>query len=615
MTLPGTTLRSRGVNPRLGTYFGIFTSAIAALVMTMLILEQLGYSEAVLRPAMLVIPVILVALVGLVARTADPLEFFAAGRRVPAVYTGTALALSALGGTGIVSLAGLMFLNGMDAWAVGTGLIAGFVVMGVLVAPFLRKFGGFTVPSYLGRRFESRPVAITAAALFAVPMLLVLSAEMAVALDAAHWLTGYPRALLALVMLAALAATLVLGGVRSLSWSQTAQAIIAFVALVVPASIIAIWAGNIPLPQFSYGPTLRAMSRLENWQGLPIPLPTPLALDYAGTDLTAIGQRFARPFGAAGRIAYILTSLVVMAGIAAAPWLAVRASATPTIYDSRKAAGWAVFFIGMALLTVSAIAVFLRYAVMEGISGHAPGSLPGWFTGLVASGHAGIPEGVAKVPLAGITWRRDAVLFSLPAAAGLPLALQYLSLIGAIAAALGAAAASTVALAAVVVEDGIAGSTVQPLPDATRLALARLAILAVAALGVTMAMILPIDPFRHFTWALSLSAATAFPVVVMSIWWKRMNEIGAFSALIAGFTVTSFAILLGEAQLIPFKGPLAGALGLPVAVATAFVVSSVTAPSSRAALELVIGIRIPGRETIYDREMRLQRLKRRQSGS
>ena len=357
------------------------------------------------------------------------------------------------------------------------------------------------------------------------------------------------------------------------------------------------------------------MSRLENWQGLPIPLPTPLALDYAGTGLTAIGQRFAKPFGAVGMPAYILTTLVVMAGIAAAPWLATRANSTPTIYESRKSTGWAVFFVGATLLTLSAIAVFLRVAVMEGVATLPPDKLPEWFKGLMAAGHAGIPDGVARVPLAGITWSRDAVLYSLPVAAGFPVALQYLALIGAIAAACAAAAATIVALAATVVEDGIAGSSVQPLPDGARLMLARGAIVIVAATGVVMVALVRIDPFRHLTWALSLSAATAFPVVVLSIWWKRLNEIGALAAMLTGFAVTIVAIVLGEAQLIPFKGTLAGALGLPAALIVAFVVANVTAPSSKTALELVLGMRIPGRETIYDREMRLLRLKRRQSGA
>jgi cation/acetate symporter len=305
---------------------------------------------------------------------------------------------------------------------------------------------------------------------------------------------------------------------------------------------------------------------------------------------------------------------VVMAGIAAAPWLTPRCNATPTIYDARKSMGWAVFFVGATVLTLSAIAVFLRVAVLEGVASLTPDKLPAWFNGLMAAGHAGIPDGVGRIPLAGITWRRDAVLFSLPVAAGLPVALQYLSLIGAIAASLAAAGATVVALATSVVEDGIGGSSVEPLPDAPRLLSARIAIVAIAATGMIMVALVRIDPLRHLTWALSLSAATAFPVVVLSIWWKRLNEIGALAALSTGFAITIVGIVLGEAGVLPLKGPLAGALGFTVATIVAFVVSNMTAPSSKTALELIMSMRIPGRETIYDREVRLSRLKRRQSG-
>jgi cation/acetate symporter len=599
----------RAVNSRLGTYFGIFTSLFCGLLVILLILEQLGISDGTLGLAMLIAPLGLIVLIGLFSRTEVPLEFLAAGRRVPAVFTGAGLALTTLGGTGIVCLTGVLFLHGGDAWAIGTGLVVGLVVMGVLIAPFLRKYGGYTVPAFLGRRFESRIVVVISAAIFAVPVFLILSAELEIAIYAARWLTGLPRRAIEITLMVVVVATIVLGGVRSLTWAQTAAAIVAITALAVPACIIAILDGTIPIPQLSHGPVLRTMNRLENLHGVPIPLPPPLAFDVAGLEPSAISQRFTKPFGTIGPIAYVLTSLVIAAGVAAAPWIAIRSIATPTIYESRKAAGWAALFVGVVLLTLSSIAVFLRMVVLQEVITLTPDKFPDWFKDLIAQGHVALAGERGKVGLAMLNWERDAALMALPVAAGFPKVLQYLSAIGAIAAAVTAAAAATVSFAAAIVEDGIGGSL--QTTDRTRVFLLRLSMILIALVGTLMVSMVRIDPLQHLWWALALSASTAFPVLVLSVWWRRLNEAGTLVALVTGFIVTLAAILLSELDLIPFKGPLAGALGAPAAVLAAFVVSHLTAPSSKTALELAQAIRIPGRETLYDRELRLSRLKRR----
>lgn len=188
------TSRTRFVNPRLGTYFGIFTSLLAGLVLLLLIFEQLGISETLLRWAMLLGPLVLYAAIGAAVPTREPLDYFASGRRVPAGYTGLGLASSAMGATGIVATVGVFFLIGFDAVWIVIGGLAGFVIMSVMLAPFFRKFGAFTVPSYLGRRFESRAVRLLSAGLLAVPMLLFLAAELSMGAYAASWLSGESRA-------------------------------------------------------------------------------------------------------------------------------------------------------------------------------------------------------------------------------------------------------------------------------------------------------------------------------------------------------------------------------------------------------------------------------------
>src|SRR5437868_9289678 len=152
------TSRTRLVNPRLGTYFGIFTAAFAALVLLAMMFEQLGATDALVRLTMFGGPIALYAVIGLGCRAREVADYFACGRRVPAFFNGLVLAVTALGGAGFLALTGSLLIVGFDAMCLSIGWCAGLVFMGVLFAPFVRKFGAYTLPTFLGRRFESGTV-------------------------------------------------------------------------------------------------------------------------------------------------------------------------------------------------------------------------------------------------------------------------------------------------------------------------------------------------------------------------------------------------------------------------------------------------------------------------
>ncbi len=604
--------RTRAVNPRLGTYFGIFASMFAALVLVLLILEQLGVSDSLLRALMLVGPLALYAAIGLSASSRDQIDFFASGRRVPAVFNGIVLATCTIGATGIVAGTGLFFLNGFDAWALVIGLTGGLVVMAVLIAPFLRKFGAFTVPSYLGRRLESRMVRLGAAAMVTVPMLLVIAAEIRMGVFAAAWLSGQTETLVALVLVVLMTVAIVGGGMRSASWSNASQSIAAMMALAVPAGMVATAVTNLPFAPLSHGPVLRALGRLEHQQGLPIPDLPPLAFDLAGMAAEPIIHRIGTPFGSIGSTSFLLASLTIMAGIAAAPWLLPRIGTTPSIYETRKSLGWGVFFVGMILLTVSSIAVFMREIVMEQLVGQSIDQLPDWFRTLVAAGFAEAQGQVPRLPLGSFSFKRDAVLFALPIASDYPAVLVYLSLTGAVAAAVAAASMAALSLGTILAEDVVNGLKWEPAPNRLRLIIARLSIVVAALIGTWLALIAPADPLNLLLWAIALSASTLFPVIVLSIWWKRLSGLGAMAGMTAGFVVTVLTIVAGEASWLGVHSTLAAAFGVPAAFISAFIGSFLGPAPSRQALELVRDMRIPGGETVHDREMRLLRLKQRQ---
>ena len=173
------------------------------------------------------------------------------------------------------------------------------------------------------------------------------------------------------------------------------------------------------------------------------------------------------------------------------------------------------------------------------------------------------------VRLSGIGFERDAALFALPIAAGFPQAVVYLALAGALAAAMAALASSLVAIAAILAEDIVHGLPNETAPEAARMGTARVALLGAAFVTIWLAIAAPADPLQLFLWSLSLSAAASFPVLLLAIWVKRTNAWGALAGMITGFVVTVFMMLLSETGAIGMSSALAGAVGLPLALAAA----------------------------------------------
>jgi cation/acetate symporter len=601
---------SRAVNPRLGSYFGVFLSGFAAIALMSLILFGLGIDPATLSLAMLLGPVGLYIAIGAATHTSDPLDFFAAGRRVPAFFNGLVLAMSAFGATGLVGLTGLFFLIGFDALFIAIGALGGFVIMAILLAPFLRKFGAFTIPSYLGRRFESRPLRLATALVVAIPMLMVLAAELRFATEAAVLLSGWTHTQVLLMLFLVLVATLLPGGMRSMTWSSVAQSLAAFLAIMVPVIIVAAIVTTLPLPQLTYGPVLRAVGRNEAIQGLPIILPPLLAFDLPGPELQPILKRFADPFGAIGAGAFVLGTLSMMAGIASAPWLLPRLAAAPGVYEARKTLGWATVIFGITMLTTSSVAVFMRDYLMDLIAIPGPSVVPPWLADLAKRGFASITETGTQFTTQSISFARDSVILSLPVAAGLPPMLLDLTLAAIVAAGLVAAGAATTALGHILSEDILYGATWDPSHGATRLHAGRAGVAAAAAAGILAAAFVAVDPLRLVLSALAIGGSALFPVLVLSIWWKRMNAYGAMAGVLTGFFVALLVVAGGQSEAAAIPSALAAVIGLPAATAAAFAVSFATPAPTRHALELLRDIRVPGGEILYDREMRTQRLKK-----
>lgn len=599
-----TQTRGQASSPLLGIYFGIFVAGLVAAVILLLIFEQLGADDQTLRNLLLAGSMGLFALIGVVARTSIPAEFFLAGRRVPAFFSGLILAIVGLGGTGLMACSGALFLIGFDALCLMLGMVAGFVVLAVLIAPYYRKFGAISVPAFLGQRFESRIVRLTGASVAVAALLLASIAEMKAAMIAASWLAGVSERLIAIAIVLAIIVTLTPGGTRSLTWSSAAQGIAAFLALMVPVGIAAVFITNLPLGQLSHGPVLRALSKTEVATGITAALAPTFAFDLPGEVMQAISGRFLTPNSSIGAGAFLFATLAIMVGIAGSPTILPRTATTVSVYETRKSLGWTVFLVGSAVMTFSAIAVFTRDFLMGHLVGLSPNQFPGAVGVLADMGLVALEGRPAKLVAESVLFKRDGLLLVLPVLMGFPSVLVHLVAAGILAAALAAAMASLAQLGIVLVEDVVYAVTRDRPQSAARLHASRVGIVAVTILGGWLAVTLPSDPLSLMLWALALSGNGLFPVLLLSIWWKRLNGVGAVVAMLVGLGITVAAFVMQNLGLLGSSAVLVAVLGVPCALLAAIAASYVTAAPGRHILEMVRDLRIPGGEAIADREAR-----------
>lgn len=605
--------RARMVNPRLGTYFSIFAALFTALFLLILIFEQLRFDEHLLKLVFFAGPIVIYAAIGLSVASNDTLNYFASGRRVPALYTGLLLATCSLGGTFVVAGTGAFFFAGFDALVLMLGTLTGFVVMAIVLAPFYRKFGAFTVPSYLGRRFESRPLRIITAVVAAVPMLLVLSAELRMGAGVAgRLITASPNMIVALLALSVAVST-ASGGMRSFTWVGVAQSIAVFLALLGVATTVSVIVTSLPIPQLANGPMVRSLVHNEVREGLQVVNVWPLAFQLPGEGFAALTKPYTQPFGTIGPLAFVLGTFAIATGISTAPWLLPRVAATPSVYEARKALGWATVFSGLAILTISSVAVFMRDFALDTVMSERLGPLPKWLFNAATAHFVAFDPSAARLGFDGLKFDRDGVLFALPVATGLPMAFTYVLIAGALAAALVTASATTVSLAAVLCEDVVQGLSWEPAPAQSRVWIMRGFVIIVAICGALLTTMAPTDPLQLVLWALSITGASLFPVMILSIWWKRLTSAGAITGVAMGFAAAALAIFLSESGALNVPSPIAGILGLPISLAFALSTSLLRPVRTRHTLAVVRDIRVPGGEIIYDREM--QRLQLRKHAS
>lgn len=598
------------VNPRLGTSFGIFTSAFASLVLMLIILEQLGLERDWISELIIGLPVLFYAGIGLAVRTSNVEDFFISGQRVPALYNGFALSANLVGGAGLLGSIGAFFFIGYDAMALVLGWAAGLGVMSVLFAPYLRKAGAYTLPGYLSIRFTSRIVRLIAACILFIPGLMLLAAELRVGQILASTFLPISEGLVLQMGLVVVIATVFFGGMRSLTWTQCAQFIVVVLGITVPLIAISLLVTNLPLPQLSFGGLLDDMGSLEVARGLVVRGTQTFSSVLPGPDPAPLTRPFTELFGAMSAGDYLSLVLCITLGGAVLPSQIARLSTTPTVSAVRKSFGWAALLIGFMAVTIPAYAAFTKYQVLSQLLGLPLAQVPEWGRLLEQLGVITISGNQLDPALgaAQVMFRRDSVALILPVINSFPFVLIGVVGAAAIAAVLAAAGGHMVAMASVFSNDIYYPLLNRSASPSRRLLVARASMAGFGVVAVWFAAQPGLDPLRTMIWALSLCAGSFFAVLALSIWWRGLTAFGAAAGMLSGFAATGAYILLTSTGGYPWFGVdslAAGLLGVPVSAIAAFTGSMLSPRPDQQTLDLIDEMRMPSGETIHARLLRL----------
>lgn len=595
--------------PRLGMYYAIFASALASLVVLLLILEQLGARKLWLSHVVIVAPVLTYLGIAAVARTLDVREFYSAGRHVPPVFGGFALAATTLGGSGLFAFTGLLYLLGVDAMGLALGWTAGLLFAGILFVPYLRKAGTYTLAGFLRLRFDDRVLAALAALLVLPPAILLLAAELKLAAFIVSLFVTVREGVALTTAAGIMAAIPILGGMRSLTWAQCAQYLVVAAGYLVPLVIVAVMLTNLPFPQLSYGALMERLAAQEIALGAPAGEPGTLGEALSGAGLQVARKPFEQLFGGVGQLGFLAILITFLCGTAASPALLMRAGTAPSVFEARRAIGWGVLFLAVLLLSAPACAAFVKFMIAQDLVGSTLSRLPHWVIRLREAGLADIGDanGDRVIAAGEISVASEGLVLALPIIGGFPFVLVALVAASGIAATLAAGSAQAAAIGASVGEDLLHGFLQPTATPNLRLLAARGAMAVAAVIGAWIVAFARFEVLAFVSWAASLVGSAFLPVLVLAIWWQRSTSAGALAGMASGFVVCALHIWYAGgtgAGIFGISGLAGAVIAVPVGAAVMVAVSLLTPVPEPAVLKLVSDIRDPGGRTIYDRLLR-----------
>ncbi|RLK50892.1 cation/acetate symporter [Alkalispirillum mobile] len=564
------------------------------------------------------------------ARTGSTSEFYVAGKGINPVANGMATAADWMSAASFISMAGLIAFLGFTGGAFLMGWTGGYVLMALLLAPYLRKFGKFTVPEFIGDRFYSKTARVIAViCLLAISITYVIGQMRGVGIAFSNILevdltVGLISGMFVVFLYA------VFGGMKGITYTQIAQYCVMIFAYTVPAVFIAIAITGVPIPQIGLGSTLVGSDTylLE-------------ALDQTLVDLGFTA--YSATEGGMNMLNMFLLTASLMIGTAGLPHVIIRFFTVPRIRDARKSAGWSLVFIAILYTTAPAVGAMAMWNLIDTVvtdrhnigqeeSHLAYDEMPAWMerwseTGLLAfedknndgriQYYNDANEEFAQMAEEEWGWEgselttldRDIIVLANPEIAGLPTWVIALVAAGGIAAALSTAAGLLLAISSAISHDLLKGVFKPDISEKNEMLAARISM----AVAIIFAGYLGLNPpgfaAEVVALAFGLAAASLFPVLMMGIFYRKMNREGAIAGMLAGLIVTlgyvftykgflffpQLALLPDTAEywLFGINPGSFGVIGACVNAIVAFSVAKMTAPPPAEIQKLVESVRVP----------------------
>src|SRR5262245_38546601 len=420
---------SKSFVDNLGKIYGGYAGGFIVFVIILAIMERMGVPNKVIGYCFIFLTIGVYAYIGVISRTMEISEYYVAGRVVPPVFNGMATGADWMSAASFISMAGGLYLAGHAGLGYVLGWTGGYVLVGVLLAPYLRKFGQFTVPDFLGVRYEGNTARMCGVVvLFCASFTYIVAQCFGIGIITSRFL-DIPFEVAIFVGLLGILVCSMLGGMRAVTWTQVAQYIILIIAYLVPVIWLSFKLYGNPIPQLAYGNVLEQIAQFESKLGI--------VKHHVAPYVDAKGQFSWVEFN--NFWALVLT---LMVGTASLPHILMRYFTTPNVRDARTSVGWSIFFIFLLYFTAPAYAAFAKLEVYSNVIGQPLASLPGWVQnwsevgGLLTIKDAN-NDGVLQ--LSEFIINQDIIVLSMPEIAGLPYVISGLVAAGGLAAALSTA--------------------------------------------------------------------------------------------------------------------------------------------------------------------------------
>ncbi|WP_078579327.1 sodium:solute symporter family protein [Salipaludibacillus agaradhaerens] len=514
-------------------------------------------------------------------------DFYVAGRGVPAVFNGMAIGADWMSAASFIGMAGTIMLLGYDGLAYIMGWTGGYLLLTFLLAPQLRKYGRYTVPEFIGDRYEShwaRFIAAVCTIIISFTYSIGQLSGSGVVIGRLFEIDAKFGTMIGVVLIAFYAA---FGGMKGITWTQVAQYIILITAYLIPVIFMSLQLTGNPMPWISYGEIIGKMGELDRELG--------------------ISEYFA-PFTNDTKWQFIALMFTLMAGTAGLPHVIVRFYTVSSMKAARWSGAWALLFIGLLYLSAPAYAAFSRFILMTNVAGSKITELPEWTQPWIDTGRLQLADenGDGILQWNELIISNDIVVMATPEIANLGVFVIGLVAAGAMAAALSTAGGLMIAISSSFAHDIYYRVWKPEATEQTRLKVARWSI----ATATLLAGVIALDPPGAITqivaWAFALATGTFFPALVLGVWWKRSNTKGVIAGLLVGLITTLsyiFAAKYGGFTILGIIDTGAGVFGAAAAFLTNIIVSLATDEPSQKIQEEVIDLRYPEQMVYKDGEV------------